>query len=121
MDGEGNGPTALKQLCRRYEHHKRKSDTPKLEKLGPVIATLVAAGDYAAAIPFACPGLEAALVPVWKAEEDNSDAKLALPAIFQRLEDQVQARVRTALLTLHRFCPSMPKELRWDIMEASLA
>jgi hypothetical protein len=97
------------------------NESRKME-LGSAVAALVAAGDWdTAAIPFDCPGLEAALVPVWRDADSDVSAAEALPAIFQRLEAPVQARVRTALLALHRLCPDMLKELRWTIMETALA
>lgn len=51
----------------------------------------------------------------------KEDAQKALPGIFQRLEPAVQARVRAALLAMHRSCPTLPRDMRWAIMDAVLA
>ena len=44
-----------------------------------------------------------------------------LLALFRCLEAPVQARVRSALLALHRFWPGMPAPLRWAVLGAALS
>lgn len=119
-EANGHTTTAMEVLIKGYRYYLDRGFSAAVWS-GAAIAVLVAAGDHRVnLIPSPCPRLEAALVPVWK-DEDNESAAEALPGIFQSLEAPLQARVRAALLAMHRYCPALPRDMRWAIMQAVLA
>ena len=63
-----------------------------------------------------CPGLEQALLAVWRRPTSADD----LPQLFKRLEIDVHERVRTMLLSLHRCCSELEAKLCIEIVQASL-
>jgi ankyrin repeat protein len=78
-----------------------------------IIAMLVAAGDRQwARVPSPCPGLESALLLVWK------DAPEELPQLAARLEPEVKRRIQAALCTLHHTSPRhLPEALRMRLLD----
>jgi hypothetical protein len=86
-------------------------------------ALLVAAGERQwACVPTPCPGLQAALIPVWKkAPKETVDEDLR--QLFERLELEVQFWLQEALRALHhgaRPFDSMEEPLRMKILQLAL-
>lgn len=74
---------------------------------------LVAGGDRNwDCVPSPCPGLERALVNVWRNTPQH------LPLLFKKLEKTVQARIQLYLQILHHALPN--EDLRMKVMEAAL-
>jgi hypothetical protein len=76
---------------------------------------LVAAGDRQwACVPSPCPGLESALLSVWK------EAPQELGQLAARLEPEVKRRIRAALCTLHHASPRhLPEAIRMRLLNES--
>jgi ankyrin repeat protein len=78
-----------------------------------IVAMLVAAGDRQwARVPTPCPGLESALLSVWK------DAPEELVQLFSHLEDPVKRRIQAALCTMHQTSPRhLPDHIRMRLLD----
>ena len=84
----------------RHGHTNRN-----IKAISSLIVVLVAAGDFCwEAIPDQCPGLEAALAPIWWKWPEQ------LPELFRRLESGTKLRIRAILRIMHR--RKLPEELR---------
>lgn len=78
-----------------------------------IAALLVAAGDRRwHCLPWPCPGLEIALLPVWK------QAPQELGHLFHRLDPAKQAWLRASLRALHR--GGLPEHLRMAVLAEAL-
>ena len=95
--------------------------TDKMIQLPQMCVAVIAAGypDWSV-IPSPCPGLQQAVLAVWRRPTSSDD----LPQLFKRLQSDVQERVRTVLLSLHRCCSeleqNLEEKLRIEILQASL-
>ncbi len=80
-----------------------------------IIVMLVAAGDRQwAHVPSPCPGLESALLPVWK------EAPEELGQLFSDLEHPVKRRIQAALCTMHHVSPRhLPDHIRIRLLDES--
>jgi ankyrin repeat protein len=93
-------------LLRYFARHKNSEDFR-------TFVMLVAAGDRQwAYVPSPCPGLEAALLSVWK------EAPQDLPLLFSRLTPEVKRRIRAALCTMHHTSPHhLPDHIRMRLLD----
>jgi ankyrin repeat protein len=78
-----------------------------------IIAMLVAAGDRQwAHVPSPCPGLESALLSVWK------ETPQELPELAARLDSEVKRRIQAALCVLHHASPKhLPDHIRMRLLD----
>ena len=107
---ENTGRTAMANIC-SIEYYNRSYKYR--------VATLVvAAGDRSwNHVPIPCPGLETALVVVWKTTP-KATVTQELAQLFRRLEPGVQAKVQATLRALHH--GGLPEALRMAVLVKAL-
>lgn len=108
MHKNKRGFTPLQELSAQH----LKCNFRKLSTYCAVVSLLVAAGDRNwGCVPLFCPGIERALLPVWRA------APQELPQVYKRLDPVLQQIVHVCLHILHNM---LPEHLRMMILGAVL-